>query len=51
MTTSRYGDDSYSARRAYDDDWDRRWARMSRAREGFAWGAFFLGILAGAIIF
>lgn len=52
MTTSRYGDDRFSARdRAYDDYWERRWARVMRSRDGFAWGAFFIGVIAGAIIF
>ncbi|MEO1014330.1 MAG: hypothetical protein AAFX08_03995 [Pseudomonadota bacterium] len=52
MTTSRYGDDYRYDRyeRARDDYWERRWARVMRSRQGFAWGAFFLGFLAGAII-
>ncbi|MEM9169248.1 MAG: hypothetical protein AAGC56_06300 [Pseudomonadota bacterium] len=38
----------------YDDlerDWDRRMNGMVRTRSGFAWGAFFVGFLVGAIIF
>jgi hypothetical protein len=38
----------------YDDperDWEARFARALRGREGFAWGAFLLGFLIGGIIF
>lgn len=32
-------------------DWRRQAARMMRSREGFAWGAFLLGFVLGALIF
>ncbi|MEL7486293.1 MAG: hypothetical protein AAGJ87_03635 [Pseudomonadota bacterium] len=38
----------------YDDQdayWDRRLRNAMRGREGFAWGAFFVGFILGAIIF
>ncbi len=47
MSYSRYDD----AERERDRDWERRFARSLRGREGFAWGAFFVGFVLGAIIF
>ena len=36
----------------YDDcRWEHRLDRAVRGRAGFAWGAFFLGFILGAIIF
>ncbi len=34
-----------------DADWETRFRRASRSREGFAWGAFLIGLVVGAIIF
>ncbi|MCA8887391.1 MAG: hypothetical protein KDA46_01070 [Parvularculaceae bacterium] len=34
-----------------DEDWDTRFRRACRGREGFAWGAFLIGLVLGAIIF
>ena len=42
MSYSRYRDDDY---------WDARLRRAVRSREGFAWGAFFIGFILGGIIF
>ena len=41
MSYSRY-DDAY---------WDNRLRRVARSREGFAWGAFFIGLIIGGVIF
>ena len=38
----------------YDDrdiDWEARFRRACRGREGFAWGAFLIGFILGGIIF
>lgn len=38
----------------YDDterDWESRFRRACRSREGFAWGAFLIGFVLGGIIF
>jgi hypothetical protein len=38
----------------YDDrdlDWETRFRRACRGREGFAWGAFLIGLVLGALIF
>lgn len=38
----------------YDDrdlDWETRFRRACRSREGFAWGAFLIGFILGGIIF
>jgi hypothetical protein len=36
----------------YDDlDWESRFRRACRGREGFAWGAFLIGFILGGIIF
>ncbi|HNR76710.1 MAG TPA: hypothetical protein PKM48_06245 [Parvularculaceae bacterium] len=43
MSYYRYGD--------RDEDWEARFARACRAREGFAWGAFLIGFVIGGIIF
>lgn len=42
MSYSRYRD---------DQNWDAKLARVARSREGFAWGAFFIGFILGGIIF
>ena len=34
-----------------DLDWETRFRRACRDREGFAWGAFLIGLVVGAIIF
>ncbi len=48
MRYSRYYDDDGSARdNAY---WDRRLRNAVRGRDGFAWGAFFIGLIIGGII-
>ena len=40
------------SRHSYDDDYfDRRLRNAVRGREGFAWGAFFIGFILGGIIF
>jgi hypothetical protein len=33
------------------DAWDYRLRRSLRGREGFAWGAFFIGFILGGVIF
>lgn len=33
------------------DDLETRFRRACRGREGFAWGAFLIGLVVGAIIF
>lgn len=39
-------------RSRYDDRyWENRLDRAVRGREGFAWGAFFIGFILGGIIF
>lgn len=38
----------------YDDrdlDWETRFRRACRGREGFAWGAFLIGFILGGVIF
>ncbi len=38
----------------YDDPeiyWERRFRDACKGREGFAWGAFLVGFILGAIIF
>lgn len=38
----------------YDDrglDLESRLRRVCRSREGFAWGAFFIGFILGGVIF
>jgi len=38
----------------YDDrdlDWETRFRQACRGREGFAWGAFAIGLIVGAVIF
>ena len=48
----RQGDINMSYSRYRDDDyWDARLRRVMRSREGFAWGAFFIGFILGGIIF
>ena len=45
---------SYSNYSRYDDAdayWDARLRRAVRGRDGFAWGAFAIGLILGAIIF
>lgn len=43
MSYSRYDDsDAY---------WERRMRNAVRGKEGFAWGAFFIGFILGGIIF
>lgn len=34
-----------------DDDFETRFRRAVRGREGFAWGAFLIGFILGGIIF
>jgi len=34
-----------------EDDWEARFRRACRGREGFAWGAFLIGFILGGIIF
>jgi len=34
-----------------DLDWETRFRRACRGREGFAWGAFLIGFILGGIIF
>ncbi|MEM6413944.1 MAG: hypothetical protein AAF720_04735 [Pseudomonadota bacterium] len=39
-----------------DDFWYRRWRELRadsawRGKRGFAWGAFFFGVVVGAIVF
>lgn len=35
----------------YDDDyWENRLRQISKSREGFAWGAFFIGLIVGGIL-
>lgn len=43
MSYYRYDDQDY--------DWETRFRRACRGREGFAWGAFLIGLVVGAIIF
>ncbi len=43
MSYSRYDD--------RDLDWEARFRRACRGREGFAWGACLIGFVLGAIIF
>lgn len=47
MSYYRYGDD----RDDRELDWETRFRRACRGREGFAWGAFLIGLFLGAIIF
>ncbi|MFN0024440.1 MAG: hypothetical protein ACKVS5_11140 [Parvularculaceae bacterium] len=47
MSYSRY-DARYEDR---DLDWETRFRRACRGREGFAWGACLIGFVLGAIIF
>ena len=40
------------SRYRYEDrDWDHRINYALRGRAGFAWGAFFIGVILGGIIF
>lgn len=42
---------SYARYDERDFYWDERLRRACRGREGFAWGAFFIGFILGGIIF
>ncbi|MEO0398733.1 MAG: hypothetical protein AAF224_04845 [Pseudomonadota bacterium] len=50
VNTYQSADDYYWERRWRDRLEDERCGR-GRGRRGFAWGAFFFGVLLGAIIF
>jgi len=48
------GDESQMRYSRYDDTeayWDRRLRNATCGRTGFAWGAFFIGLIIGGIIF
>jgi len=47
MSYSRYDDIAYGRR----NDWGRRLDRSLERGRGFAWGAFVIGLILGAIIF
>ena len=47
MSYYRYDDEPLRR----DEDWETRFRRACRGREGFAWGAFLIGLVLGAIIF
>lgn len=42
---------SHSHYRTDNAYWDDRLRRVVRSREGFAWGAFFIGFIIGGIVF
>lgn len=48
MSYYRYDDNDQNWR---DQDFGTRFRRACRSREGFAWGAFLIGLVVGAIIF
>ena len=50
MTAYRTYNSRYE-QNARDDFWDREWRRTTRSRDGFAWGAFAIGLIIGVVIF
>jgi len=45
MSYSRYRDDAYD-----DAYWERSMSRLAKSKDGFAWGAFFIGLIVGGIL-